>query len=316
MHKSFLTVRNGLFGWLASALTLLSIVLYAWHDPIGEPNGGTWLGYTLGTLGAILILWLLWFGVRKRQYQTGLGQMTDWLSAHVYLGMALLFIATLHCGFEFGWNVHTLAYVLMTVVIVSGMFGVYIYVRYPALVTRNRKGVTDETMLADIADLDRESLEIASKMGDKVHQLIQRSIERTDLRAGVLVDPLARVNRLLQDVTASLKARGADKVVVPEPPPEEVTMLTSLTMIASVDEKAEVPDEGVTIFKAAKLALRKEEGQRLLDLIANKKALVARLQRDLRYHAWMKAWLRVHVPLSIALLAALIAHVVSVFYYW
>ena len=30
----------------------------------------------------------------------------------------------------------------------------------------------------------------------------------------------------------------------------------------------------------------------------------------------MDVWLHIHVPLSFALLAALIAHIVSVFYYW
>jgi hypothetical protein len=32
--------------------------------------------------------------------------------------------------------------------------------------------------------------------------------------------------------------------------------------------------------------------------------------------ALLQIWLYVHVPLTIALLAALTAHVVSVFYYW
>ena len=39
-------------------------------------------------------------------------------------------------------------------------------------------------------------------------------------------------------------------------------------------------------------------------------------RRDLRYKALMDVWLHIHVPLSFALLAALIAHIVSVFYYW
>ena len=41
-----------------------------------------------------------------------------------------------------------------------------------------------------------------------------------------------------------------------------------------------------------------------------------RITRDLQVQALMEVWLYVHVPLSIALLAALVAHVVSVFFYW
>ena len=51
-------------------------------------------------------------------------------------------------------------------------------------------------------------------------------------------------------------------------------------------------------------------------LINAKKALVTRVQDDLRYHTLMSVWRYFHVTLSIALLAALIAHVVSVFFYW
>ena len=46
---------------------------YLWWQPAGGHNGGTWLGYTLGTIGALLILWLMLFGVRKRRYGPGAG---------------------------------------------------------------------------------------------------------------------------------------------------------------------------------------------------------------------------------------------------
>ncbi len=39
---------------------------------------------------------------------------------------------TLHAGFQFGWNVHTLAYALMCLVVASGVVGTVLYLRYPA----------------------------------------------------------------------------------------------------------------------------------------------------------------------------------------
>jgi len=51
--------------------------------------------------------------------------------AHVYLGLSLLVIA--RCTrLHFGWNVHTLAYALMVLVIVSGMFGAAAYAILPS----------------------------------------------------------------------------------------------------------------------------------------------------------------------------------------
>ena len=41
-----------------SALSLVAILAYALIDAKPRPNGGSWYGYTLGTIGALLILWL------------------------------------------------------------------------------------------------------------------------------------------------------------------------------------------------------------------------------------------------------------------
>ena len=50
-----------------------------------------------------------------------------WVSAHVYLGLAVMVVATLHSGFQFGWNIHTRAYGLMVLVVVSGLCGITVY---------------------------------------------------------------------------------------------------------------------------------------------------------------------------------------------
>jgi hypothetical protein len=56
--------------------------------------------------------------------------------------------------------------------------------------------------------------------------------------------------------------------------------------------------------------------QQLVAALARKSALLDRARRDLRIRTLMATWLFVHVPLSFALLAALFAHVVAVFYFW
>ena len=58
-----------------------------------------------------LIVWLAMLGIRKRAITRGRWSLKAWTSAHVYLGLALIVIGTLHTGFQFGWNVHTVAYV-------------------------------------------------------------------------------------------------------------------------------------------------------------------------------------------------------------
>src|SRR5688572_28234079 len=115
-QPSILEYRRGRYLELALLFSLGAIGAYAWHQPpvvYVKPYGGTWLGYALCAVGAVLILWLMLLGIRKRRYRSSLGTVQGWTSAHVYLGACLLVIVTLHSGFEFGWNVHTAAYALM-----------------------------------------------------------------------------------------------------------------------------------------------------------------------------------------------------------
>ena len=116
-HQSILAYARYRYLKIATAAVLIAIAAYVWDRPPNGRYGGTWLGYTLGTIGALLIVWLTYFGVRKRRYASNAGTVLGWLSAHCYLGTALLVIVTLHAAFQIGWNVHTLAYALMLAVI-------------------------------------------------------------------------------------------------------------------------------------------------------------------------------------------------------
>jgi len=275
-HRSILEYAN--FRWFKLALVLCAVTagVYIWHDPPLKPYGGTWLGYTLGTIGALLILWLLYFGVRKRRYKSNVGTAQGWLSAHVYLGVALLVVATLHTGFELGWNVHTLAYVLMVLVIASGMYGVFIYLRVPRDMTLNAGEETQASMLMHVADIDKEMRDKALSLPDKLFAVIDKSIVNTRLGGSF--------SRVLS---------GRDR---------------SCATAAAVKELPGMA-KGLSGEQAN---LNKEVYQLLLQ----KNELLQRLRRDMRYKAVLDLWLYVHVPLSVALLAALTIHVVSVFLYW
>ena len=51
-------------------------------------------------------------------------------------------------------------------------------------------------------------------------------------------------------------------------------------------------------------------------LMTQKVDALALARRQMRITALLEAWLFVHIPATFALLAALIAHIVSVFAYW
>jgi hypothetical protein len=167
--------ENGRYFKWTLLLILASLAAYVADTPIIKPNGGTWLGYTLGTIGAVLIVWLMLFGVRKRAYGSNIGTVRGWLSAHVYLGLSLIVVATLHTGFEFGWNVHTLAYTLMMLVIASGIWGTIIYFRNPSLMGRALHGMTLEEMAKSMRDLDKQSRNLLPQASEATARLVESS---------------------------------------------------------------------------------------------------------------------------------------------
>jgi hypothetical protein len=306
MHESFLVYRNFRHLKLALGLIVVSLVFYAWHpwhSSTEPPNGGTWLGYTLGTIGALLILWLTWFGVRKRKFSAS-SKLQGWLSAHVYLGASLIFVATLHTGFQFGWNVHTLAYVLMMTVIISGFYGIYAYARYPNLMTANRAGESLQGMLDEIAELDNEAIAVSDRISSKIHEIVLRSIERTQVGGTVK-----------EQLSGSTRQVGAlDNI--------ERELEDMQTRLIQGDPGDDEDDSGKTMMVMARQLSQSRSGDQvkevrhLLDLLTRKKSLVERVRKDVQFKAVMDVWLYFHVPLTFALLAALLTHIVSVFIYW
>ena len=94
--------------------------------------------------------------------------------------------------------------------------------------------------------------------------------------------------------------------------------LDAINSISTASLPADVRAAGAQAKKDFKSALGFEQmlvGQ-LVKEMTRKRLLIERLRRDLRYHTMLQIWLYLHVPLSFALLGALIAHVVSVFYFW
>jgi hypothetical protein len=295
VHQSFVNYRNYRYGTLATIATVATIAAYMLDKPRVPPNGGTWLGYTLGTIAGLLVIFLSLFGVRKRSFRSRIGTAIGWLSAHVYLGIAALVIATLHSGMHFGANVHTATYVLMWVVTVSGCWGVYAYVRYPGLMTRQRGNLRRKELLLQIAELDQRSLGLAGLV-PRVEALIGDSIRRTDLDNPHL--------------WAQLRARdGSYLMIGGESASRSAHLVPNFGNHALIEQLADLrlaaPDEGT-----------RSTLQSLLECAGAKAALLQRLRRETKLSAMLRIWLFIHVPVCCALLAALFTHVITVFLYW
>jgi hypothetical protein len=296
MHESFLRYRRFFYLWVALALVLGSSLAYVLHDPLEPPNGGTWLGYTLGIIGAVLIVWLMLFGMRKRAYRSTLGTVRGWLSAHVYLGVALVVVATLHAGFQLGWNIHTLAWVLMMIVVLSGVYGAWSYARYPAMITRNRDNLTRNVILKEISEIDRKASLLVEALGSPVDRIVISANQLFRVGGGIVAQ-LAGLDRS----RVKIPVRKGDRLKwksVSNRHQQRLLEVLNAELARSTDPRVS--------------AVLHE----LIDAVAQKRALARRLRDDIRMQGLMEGWLFLHIPLTFALIGALVAHVVSVFVYW
>jgi hypothetical protein len=209
VHESYLRHRN--FLYLKLALFALAAATFAYFAtrPPGGGNGGTFTGYTLGVISAALIVWLMWLGVRKRTYQAGGVMLREWLSGHVYLGLLLVVLVPLHAGFQLGWNVHTLAYVLMLFVIGSGVVGVALYGAVPSEITENREGEKLAGLIERVETLDADCRAAAAGLPDAFARAVSESIEGTRI-GGSITQQLRGRNAATRFALAQVRARAQE----------------------------------------------------------------------------------------------------------
>lgn len=287
MHTAFLSHAQARYLWLSLTLIVICTSVYVFHDPHEPHNGGTIYGYTLGTLGVLLILWLAYLGRRKRNFTSRLGTVRGWVSAHVYLGLALIVVATLHSGFQFGFNVHTLAYVLMCIVILSGCVGVFCYQVLPSERNRLKKGRSLDELFFKLEDLDGQLQRLAEHLPSDLQTAVLSALDRTTVGGSISDQLLAR---------------------------DRSTVMINGQVTENTDQKA-IIDAVLRRLSIADQAISSRLSN-LIRLLTDRRNLLEDIRTDIRLHGLLRLWLFVHVPFTFALLAALITHVFSVFFYW
>jgi hypothetical protein len=275
-HESFLRYRRYRWFKIAAVVSVFATLVYLGVDVQPRPNGGSWLGYTLGTIGTLLIVWLALLGIRKRAMTRGRWSLKGWTSAHVYLGLALIVIATLHTGFQFGLNVHTLAYVLMMLVILSGLYGIAVYAWLPQGLSDSRSEMTGPQMIEAVNALDKQLQISAQPLSDEDSAVVLGSLGEDPFGGGVW-----------RRLSGSYPRCG--------------NMRALRAMRARLDQASGKEEQAI---------------DQVVQLLEKKAAALQRLRGYIRRRAFLEVWLFVHVPLTFVLLAALTAHIVSVFFYW
>lgn len=123
-----LVIALSLYGFRYYRLDAAHRLLSPQHRVL-KPSGT--IGHGLGFLGAILLLLLFLYPIRKRWAWLGRqGRTRHWLDFHILLGLTAPAIVTFHGAFKLH-GVAGLTYWIMMAIVLSGIAGRYVYAQIP-----------------------------------------------------------------------------------------------------------------------------------------------------------------------------------------
>ena len=263
--------------WIGLVLLAGAGVGFAWQRRSEDfPHGGSPWGLGWGIAGLVLILVLLAFGLRKRAYKSTWGTLEGWLQAHLWLGVLALAVAFFHTGMRFEDQLALAALLVLAAVVASGILGVGLYTLFPRLLT------------------DVGANRTAREISDQLNQIAQ-SMARLSGGKSAVFQGLYR--RLLSE--GRPVALAGWRILLGGGKPRA----------GAAEDRAfkrllgEVPVE------------EREELRQLLVLSRQHKELLGSLVSQQYYRNWLDVWLWIHVPLSLALLALVLAHAIVALYY-
>jgi hypothetical protein len=280
MYENFLAYRRYFWGKLTLATTLVLVVSYVLYSQRVSPNGATLVGLLYGMLSFLAILLLMYYGMRKRSYTAKHWPLRAWLSFHVYIGTMTLILVPLHAGFKFGFDIHTLAYVLLAIVVVSGIVGAALYLLLPRRfeafgeeLTYPLGHSTDDELRKIIRQMRALAADKSQEFADACQAEIDYGIPKRHIGWGLLWRRSATAAAVATQIEAF---RGY------------------LQHIPEAEHEA--------FHSVARLATQKRD-------------LEHRMVAQMRLQNLLEAWLYFHLPVSIVMLVVVIIHILVVFYY-
>jgi hypothetical protein len=288
----------------AAALAVASGVLYVPYARGAEPpSGGSWPGLGYGVAGFALMVFAGLLGARKKVPVWRLGRAQTWMRGHLWLGLLSFPLILFHAGLTLGSG---LAFVLMwlfIIVTISGVAGAWLQHTMPRRMLRE---LPMETIYEQIEHVRAQLLMeadtiVAAACGKlEVETVVPAARTRgaigTRAEAAAAAAALATTDRIDAEESSPLREFYRSEMRPFVERPRAPHPLADSRIAAARFEKLRTL--APVSFHAAILDLENIcEEQR-------------QLRRQSRMHLLLHGWQLVHVPLSIALLALAVVHIV------
>jgi hypothetical protein len=125
--------------------------------------GGTPLGLSFGTISLAIFIFAALLSLRKKIPLWRVGTVQRWLRAHIWLTLLTIPLVVLHSGFRLGGPMTTLLMAFYAIVMVSGIYGLFLQHLMPRLM---KERLPAETVFEQIPHIRSQLAVAAEKMRD------------------------------------------------------------------------------------------------------------------------------------------------------
>ena len=276
---------------IASALILVIAVAVYIPYAVGPvpPGGGSILGLVCGIVGFGFMAFVTLLSLRKKFPIWRIGRTQSWMRGHLWLGALSFPLILLHSGFLFGHGLTSILMWLFVGVYASGIFGAYLQHTMPRRIMRQ---VPMETIYDQIGHVREQLIDEADTVVADACGSLQ--VEVPVAASGAVA--LASVMRVGADDTAPLREFYLGEMRAFLRAPTRSHALAGETTAAGRFSRLRALVQPALAGALSDLENICDEERQLL--------------RQEKMHGMLHAWLVVHVPLSFALMALALVHIV------
>jgi hypothetical protein len=321
-RESKLLIRRKSFPvkWtIFSLVALLASIGFYWWVAVRSiewPRGGSLIGIIYGSIAAAIILFEMAIWPRKAWFRAVrlFGSAQGWLWAHIALGLVSVPFAFLHTGFHFGGQLTIGLMTLFVIVILSGIVGLMLQNIIPKVLLDE---IPSETIHAQIEHVSRRLAYDAEDMvlaicGPDPPEMPDRSKlhfgERDRVEAGGVVTRTRRVGGLRGVAVESRRITGRL---------EDGRILRDAFYDVIVDYllkgkrgESKLVDATYSSRYFADLSASVDDAAETIDSLEDMCRQRREFDKQKKWFFLLHSWLWLHLPFSVALSVALIAHVV------
>jgi hypothetical protein len=288
-------------------------------------DGGSWLGLPCGIAAASICIFefLLW--PRKWLRTARLGRAELWMRAHIWLGLLALPLVLVHVGFGvhhasgagFGGALTTTLALVFFAVIVSGIWGLAVQQRLPR---RMLEELPHETIYAQIDHVGARLTQEAAYLVLLTCGPEPGTADPAQLEA-LAIDPLTAPCTDRRRAAGSLAPAVRRRAIAPLPNTEALRVFVRECVKPYLERGGASRSTLRLATQAANRfhELRKRlpaEAHPAVDTLERLCEQRRQFDRQGRLHFWLHNWLWLHLPLSLALMLLLGAHIVTCWIYW